>query len=82
MQTLLKTYVFFMQANGWVKDKLQEFLPEAIVEHAIKILRYDEKPYLRNNPWRLKTSLGKFIIRCSWKKIRQRRLEIDDHDCI
>lgn len=53
---------FFMQPTGWNRDKLQEYLPEAIVEHVIRMMNYNAKSYLPDNLWWMKTNSGKFTI--------------------
>lgn len=72
----------FMTPNGWDRDKLPEYLPEATTTRVIRTLKYATKSDLLDNSWWMKTSLGKFTIRNAWEEIRQQGWKIKDCDCI
>ncbi|KAG5595458.1 hypothetical protein H5410_036690 [Solanum commersonii] len=69
---LIEKLNFFMDSSGWKREKLHQYLPELVVEHAHKKLQYEYISELSDHPWWMKTSYGKFSVSSAWEEIRQK----------
>lgn len=62
----------FLNTNVWDCEEIENYISTDILEHVQLHLNHCIHEDMRDKPWWIKTSLGKFIVRNAWDFLRKK----------